>query len=397
MIRMSLPETTIQVPLGPQHPALAESESFLLTVDGELVVDVKPRIGYVHRGIEKALEAQTYIHNQYLIERICGICSHAHTLCYAQNVDEALEIEAPPRARFIRTIVMELGRVHSHLLWLGLAGHEIGFDTLFMYTWRDREVVMDLLEEITGNRVNFALFTMGGVRRDLSPETISRIRKGVDSLEERARYYKKLCASEVSVLRRVAGVGLLKPKDALELSAVGPVLRASGIKSDIRADDPHAAYDEIPFNVITYDGCDVAARVFVRVDETLESLNIVRYGLEHLPQGPVRLKVPRRVPPNETISRVEAPRGELFHYLKSNGTDRPERYKVRTPTLANIPPACKMMTGGYLADIPISLASIDPCFCCTDRVTIVDERKGTSQNWTWQELTRYSRRWHGRR
>jgi len=396
---MKLPEseTTFQIPIGPQHPALAESENFTFTVDGETVVDVKARLGYVHRGIEKALENGTYIQNLYLIERICGICSHAHTLCYSQNIDEALGIEAPPRARFIRTIVAELGRVHSHYLWLGLAGHEIGFDTLFMYTWRDREVVMDLQELITGNRVNFALFTIGGVRRDITPYAIEQVRKGVKTLEERIQYYKKMCAKEVTLLKRTVGVGVLKPSQAINLCAVGPLLRASGVKRDIRKDDPHAAYDEVPFNVITYDGCDVASRLFVRVDEVVESLNIIRYALEHLPDGPIRVKVPRRVPTHETISRVEAPRGELFHYVKSNGTDKPERYKVRTPTLANIPSVCEMLKGGYVADIPITLASIDPCFCCTDRVAIVDAVKGKKRVWTWEQLSRYSEKWHGRR
>lgn len=389
-------ETTFQIPLGPQHPALAESESFTLTVDGEMVVDASLRLGYVHRGIEKALEAGSYIQNLYLIERICGICSHAHAFCYSQNVDEALGIEAPPRARFLRTMLMELGRVHSHLLWLGLAGHEIGFDTLFMYTWRDREAVMDLQELITGNRVNFAFYTIGGVRRDISDSTADRVRKVLKVLRERTRYYKWVALNERTFLRRTVDVGVLKTDDVIRFCAVGPTARASNVKRDVRRDDPHGTYDEMPFNVITYEGCDVASRALVRIDEVLESANIIEYALDHMPSGPIRVRVPRTVPPNETVSRVEAPRGELFHYLRSNGTERPERYKVRTPTLANLAPIRTMLVGGYLADVPIALASIDPCFCCTDRVTVVDEGRGLREVWSWDRLRRYAEKWHGR-
>lgn len=390
-------ETTFQIPLGPQHPALAESESFTLTVDGERVVDANLRLGYVHRGIEKALEAGTYLQNLYLIERICGICSHAHTFCYSQNVDEALGIETPPRARFLRTILMELGRIHSHLLWLGLAGHEIGFDTLFMYTWRDREAIMDLQELITGNRVNFAFYTIGGVRRDVSDQTAELVKKVLKVIRERTRYYKWVALNERTFLKRTVGVGILKTEDALNYCAVGPTARASGVKRDVRRDDPHGAYDEIPFNVITYDGCDVASRALVRIDEVLESADIVEYALDHLPSGPIRVRAPRTVPPNETISRVEAPRGELFHYLRSNGTERPERYKVRTPTLANLASIRTMLVGGYVADVPIALASIDPCFCCTDRVTVVDEGRGKKEVWTLDRLRRYAEDWHRHR
>jgi len=364
---VAMTHRTIRIPFGPQHPALKEPENFMFEIEGEYVVDVKPRIGYVHRGIEKAIEDRTFIQNLYLVERICGICSHAHTTCYTQAIEEILGAKIPPRAKFIRTIIAELERIHSHYLWIGWTAHEIGFETLFMYLWRDREIVMDLLELISGSRVHYAMNTIGGVRRDLPPEMVERVRKGLDVLEDRTKYYKKIVMTEPTISKRTAGIGKLKPRDALALCAVGPTLRASGIKRDVRADDPYIAYDEIPFNVITHNGCDVMSRLFVRCDETFDSISIIRYAMDHLPKGKIRIKVPRKIPEGEAVSRVEAPRGELIHYVKTNGTTKPERYKVRSPTLGNIPSLCKMLVGGYIADIPIVIAGIDPCFSCTDR------------------------------
>ena len=384
--------STIKVPFGPQHPALKEPENFLFEVDGDIVVNVTPRIGYVHRGIEKALELRSYIQDLYLAERICGICSHAHTTCYTQGIEELLGVEAPPRAKYIRTIIAELERLHSHSLWVGVAAHEVGFDTLFMYTWRDREVVMELLEAISGNRVHYAMNTIGGVRRDISAEETAKIRSSLDFFEKRVQKYLDVIRTEETFLKRTAGVGVLKKQDALDLCTVGPTLRASGVKNDVRADDPYAAYGEIPFKVIVDDECDVLGRTVVRCKEMLESINIVRYALDKMPEGSTRVRVPMAVPPGEAVSRVEAPRGELIHYVKSNGTTKPERYKVRSPTLANIPALCKTLVGAHLADIPIILAGIDPCFSCMDRMVFVDVAKDRNWVWTMQQLKRNTSR-----
>lgn len=380
--------SVIKVPFGPQHPALKEPENFLFEVEGEKIVDVKPRIGYNHRGIEKAFEHRNYIQNIYLAERICGICSDAHTTCYTQAVEELLDVEAPPRAKYIRVIIAELERLQSHALWVGLAAHEIGFDTLFMYIWRDRETVLDLFEMISGNRIHYAMNTIGGVRRDITTDMVLKIRKGLDYLEERAKYYLEVVKTEQTILKRTSDVGILKPEDAVNLCTVGPTLRASGVRNDVRADDPYAAYDEIPFNVITHDGCDVLSRMLVRCEEMLESIRIIHYSLRFMPEGVIRMRVPARVPEGEVVSRVEAPRGELIHYAKSNGTTKPERYKVRSPTLGNIPALCKMLLGGYVADIPIVLAGIDPCFACMDRMAFIDKNSNQKWVWTMQQLRR---------
>jgi len=383
-----------KIPVGPQHPALKEFENFTFTVDGEKVIDVDFRIGYTHRGIEKLAESKTYIQNLYLCERICGICSAAHQGCYAQTVEELAGITAPPRGVYIRTLIWELERIHSHLLWLGVAAHEIGFDTLFMLVWRDREVVMSLLEMISGNRVNYAMSTIGGVRRDISDELKHKILKGLDILEERTKYYKEICMKEQTILVRAANVGILSKEKAQKLNAVGPTARASGVDVDIRRDDPYGAYDEVPFEVIVYDTCDVLARILVRVDETIQSVLMSRWILENLPSGEIRTKFARKIAENEVLGRVEAPRGELLYYIKSNGTDKPERLKVRTPTLANLLPVAEMLKGGYIADIPIVLAGIDPCFACMDRALFVDENSGKTWVWGKEQLRIYSIKWY---
>jgi NADH-quinone oxidoreductase subunit D len=388
----------VKLPIGPQHPALKEPENFTITLDGERVVDVDIRIGYTHRGIEKLMETRTYTQNLYLVERICGICSYAHVQNFAQNVEEILGVQITKRAEYIRTLFLELERLHSHFLWLGVAGHEIGFDTLFMYTWQDREVVQDLLEMISGNRVNYAMNTIGGVRRDVSKDHQKKVLDAMDYLEKRAAYYKEVGLGEKTILARAQGVGILKPKIALKYSAVGPTVRASGIAMDIRKDDPYASYAETPFEVITTDTCDVLGRIVVRVLEVFESIKIIRYLMKHLPPGELVVKVPRKVPEGESISHTEAPRGEDIHYLRSNGTEKPERYKVRTPTMANLPVIAEMLKDSYLADVPIVVAAIDPCMGCMDRVLLIkDNGKKPGELVDWDRLRVYANRWYAQK
>lgn len=369
---------TVKIPIGPQHPALKEPATFTIEVDGETIVDAEVRLGYNHRGIEKACEEQNYIQNIYLTERICGICSHTHTTCYSQAVEELLALEVPKRGLYIRTLFGELERIHSHLLWVGVAGHEIGFDTLFMYSWNDRELVLDLMEMISGNRVTHSVNTIGGVRVDLDRALIDKIVPCLDALEKRIHYYIQVALHEPTLQARTVGVGLLPTDVCRNLCAVGPTARASNVPHDVRRNDPYAAYGEIPFDVITHDSCDVFGRIVVRAKELLESVKICRYIVANLPEGEIRVKkAPRKVPAGEATSRYEAPRGEDIHYVRSNGTDKPERVKVRAPTMANWPATIYMLKGGQIADLPITIAAIDPCFSCTDRLLEVrDVRKG---------------------
>lgn len=378
-----------KVPIGPQHPALKEPISLRMTFEGEIIKEADVRLGYNHRGMEKLAEEKNWIQNLYLTERICGICSHSHTTCYAQGVEKLMGIEPPRRGLYLRTLVAELERVHSHLLWLGVAGHEAGFDTFFMYTWRDREVVMDILEIISGNRVHYAINTIGGVRRDLDEIQRKKILDSLDLLIKRTNYYTGIGVNEPTFVARLAGVGKLDRETALALCAVGPTLRASNIPHDVRKDDPYAVYDELPFEVCTADTGDVLGRVVVRVKELLESYKMIEYLLKNLPTGPVNVKAPRKAPPNEVVSRYEAPRGENIHYIKSNGTDKPERLKVRAPTLANYPATLEMLKNGFIADIPLIFAAIDPCICCAERaVELKNHRSGEEKIVTFAELRR---------
>ncbi len=392
---MSDRDRIVTVPIGPQHPALKEPESFMVDLRGEKIDAVRMKIGYNHRGIEKGCESRSYTQDLYLVERICGICSYAHSTAFVQAVEEIAGLEVPRRARFIRTLIAELERIHSHLLWLGVAGHEIGFDTLLMYTWRDREQVMILLAQLTGNRVNYGMNTFGGVRRDITPEQIPEILRVVDLLEERTKYYIELAQSEETVIRRLSGVGKLSRDDCLRLGAVGPTARASGVDRDTRRDDPYAAYSEVSFKVITDTHCDVYGRTVVRLGELMESYSIIRQLAKNLPEGPIAVKAPRRIPAGEAVSRYEAPRGEDFHYVRGNGSEKPERVKVRAPTLANTQAVAKMLEDGYLADLPIVIAAIDPCFSCTDRMVAVRDRsKRESRSLTWGEISRYGVDWY---
>ncbi|MCX5715397.1 MAG: nickel-dependent hydrogenase large subunit [Candidatus Omnitrophica bacterium] len=384
-----------KIPIGPQHPALKEPEGFSVALKGEKILGVDIRLGYNHRGIEKACEDRSYIQDIYLIERVCGICSHSHATCFVQAVEEIAKLDVPKRALYIRTIIGELERIHSHLLWLGVAGHEIGFDTLLMYTWRDREVVMDILAMLTGNRVNYGVNVIGGVKRDITPEQVKDVLKAMDTLEERTKYYIGIGTTETTIVKRLSGVGVVSYEDALKLGAVGPTARASGVKRDVRHDDPYAAYGEISFDVITDNHNDVYGRTIVRLKELMESYKIVRQALKNIPEGALSVKAPRSIPAGEAISRYEAPRGEDVHFVKSNGTEKPERVKLRAPTLANVQAVKHMLKDRFLADMPIVIAAIDPCFSCTDRMVYVDHLdSGDTDVMTWESLRKYGIEWH---
>ena len=385
----------LSFPIGPQHPALKEPENLRFTVDGEVVVDADIRIGYVHRGIERSCQDRNYVQDIYLCERVCGICSNAHTLCYALTVEKLTDVEVPVRAEYIRMLMHELERIHSHMLWLGVAGHEVGFETLFMYAWRDREVIQDILEMISGNRGHYGIVSLGGVRNDLTPEMIEKAREGLGILRDRAEHYADIATTEATFLKRVRDVGAVTAERCRTLGALGPTARASGVDYDVRAYFPYLHYDKMPWEVRTSELCDVLGRTIVRVLEVIDAANICLETLNTLPEGPVQAKFPRKVPEGEAVGRIEAQRGELIYYVRSDGSDTPERVKIRTPTLANLPISVEMVRGGYIADIPIAFMSIDPCFSCTDRMVVIEDAEGgESRQMTWAELTRLSReRW----
>jgi len=378
----------VVLPIGPQHPSLKEPGSFKITLDGEKVERAVVEIGYNHRGIEKACESRTYIQDLYIIERVCGICSHAHTSCFCQAFEDMAGLEVPRRANYIRGIVGELERLHSHLLWLGVAAHEIGFDTLFMYTWRDRELVLDMLAQIGGNRVNYGVNTFGGVRRDLEPELMQNILHVCDLLEEKIKYYAELALTETTLIARLKGIGVLTADDVAHFSAVGPVARAAGLMDDIRVVEPYGVYKEVAVNPVTDDHCDVYGRTLVRVKEMLESIRLIRVMIQEIPDGPISVRPSRKLPVGETLRRVEAPRGENIHYIRSNGSDMPDRVRVRAPSEANWHGMSYMLEGFQLADVPIIIAAIDPCYSCTDRaISLIDD--AGSQLASWEQVRQF--------
>ncbi len=379
---------TFVVPIGPQHPALKEPGHFEFTVDGEVVTAARMRLGYAHRGIEKAAESRNWIQDLYLFERVCGICSHVHTMAYAMGVEKLANVEVPMRAHAIRQIVAGLERIHSHLLWLGVAAHEAGFDTLFMYSWRDRETVMNILEQVTGNRVNYSANVLGGVKCDIGAEQTKVIKEGLDFLETRIRHYLEVVTTDAMFLNRTRGVGTITCEEAERFGLLGPTARASGLLRDIRVEAPYGSYPRFPISAVTATNGDLEARCEVRLSELLVTCFAIRTLIDNLPEGPLTVKMPRKIPAGETISRVEAPRGELLYYIKSGGGENPLRVHVRTPSLCNWVSVLEKAVGRQLADVPMLIAGMDPCFSCNDRMVTV-KRSDQQKTWSWKQLREY--------
>jgi NADH-quinone oxidoreductase subunit D len=359
------------IPIGPDHPLQEEPEFYKLVVEGEKVVDVDVRIGYNHRGIEKISESKSYDQSIFIVERICGICSSSHPIACAEAVEDICGIEVPERALYIRSICQELERIHSHMLWLGLAGHFIGYNTVFMWAWKYREPICDIFETVTGNRQNYAMHKVGGVRRDIEKEHMPYILTRLNDFTKQLNMLKGAVLDDPVLHDRLKGVGILTKEDAIDYAALGPTARASGVDIDVRWDHPYAAYDRVRWNVITQKEGDVFAKTVVRILEMFESVSIIRQCIDKMPEGPIDSN-PKEIPPGEGIGQIEAPRGECFHYIKSDGTNSPMRHKIRAPTYMNFPTFRETVVGQTVSDATIILAAIDPCYCCTERMLIVD-------------------------
>lgn len=361
------------IPIGPYHPLQEEPEFFKLHVEGEKVVKLDIELGYNHRGIEKLSESKTFEETVFLVERICGICSTSHPIACVQAIEDAGDIEVPERALYIRSIIGELERLHSHLLWLGLAGHFLGFNTVWMWSWRYREPVLDILEFITGNRNHYAMMKPGGVRRDIKNEDIPAIKKVIEGLKKPIDMFKGAVIDDPLIHARTKGIGVLTKEQAINYCVVGPTARASGIPIDVRKDHPHAAYGLVEWNIVVTENGDVFDKVVVRVLEMYESIRIIEQCLDKLrvTPGPVDSN-PKEVKPGEGIGHYEAPRGEVFHYVRSDGGNRPVRHKVRAPSYMNIASNQVTVLEQSISDATIILAAVDPCYCCTERVIAVD-------------------------
>jgi Ni,Fe-hydrogenase III large subunit len=355
--------------MGPYHPALEEPYKLEMICDGETVRDAVMNVGFNFRGIEYLAERRNYIQGITLVERVCGICSNVHAMSYCQAVEQLNGMTPPERALYIRVILCELERLHSHFLWAGVAAKLIGCKTVFMACFTLREKVMDALSAISGNRVNYGMNRVGGVNRDINdPQAVLSILSAME--RDITKTIIPIFIEDKTVASRCKGVGILSNEQARAMGAVGPLARASGVPQDIRKAAPYAAYDRFEFNAPVEHAGDVQARLVVHALEMLESCKIIRQAVSTLPEGPFQAPTPAgkfKVPAGVAISRIEAPRGEVLYQITSNGTDIPERVRVRTPTFMNMATVRYTVINQELADSPLIQASCDPCYSCTDR------------------------------
>jgi membrane-bound hydrogenase subunit alpha len=398
-------KTTYTIPIGPIHPALKEPIQLMLEIEGEKVVNTDVLAGQVHRSIEwLGMNRNNPVQTIYLAERICGICNICHPFCLTMAVEQAANITVPDRAEYIRVIAAEMERIHSHMLWAGVAAHEIGFDTVFYLTWRVREEIMDLIEYVFGNRVTKAVLQFGGVRRDITAEQLPRIRKSLDYYKNVFEQLRRIFLEDRTVRMRTRNVGILSTEDALKLLTVGPTGRASGVPKDVRQDQPYSAYADLNIKAITPDIItgkvvgDVYDRIIVRLLEIKQAVEIIEECISRMPEGPIisDIKMPKLLrlltdAAGEGVGRVEAPRGEDIHYVRLEaGQSTLSTWKVRAPTYVNLVAIPTILQGMQIADVPIAFASIDPCMSCTNRVLITDKATGRKSVVGYEELHRLS-------
>lgn len=355
-----------EVNIGPYHPFLLEPWKVDLVTEGDIITDARVITGYVHRGIEKLLSTNPYLKGIHISERICGICSTVHSHTFSETVERMFDAEVPDRARYIRVILLEFERLHSHYLTLALMAHAAGQDGLFNDTMRNREPVMSTMELLTGNRVNLSAITVGGVKRDISPRLANEVRGMLPGIQELSGRIIGALEYGMDLANRLQGVGSISSDMALKCGGVGQTLRGVGFDQDIRKDDPYAAYSDLNFHSVIEQGGDVLARTRVRAKETLESIRLIEAALDGMPDGGIIGELPE---PFETeyFGRAEAPRGEVAYYFRANRTNIPERVKVRTPTFANHRVLVEMLKGQPVENAQIIIESIDPCLSCTDR------------------------------
>ncbi|UCH72278.1 MAG: nickel-dependent hydrogenase large subunit [Thermoplasmatales archaeon] len=394
-------KTSYHIPIGPIHPALKEPVFFEFEIDGERIANVDVKLGHVHRAVEWSSRKRNPIQILYLAERICGICSYCHPAAFALAVETAADIEVPERAEYLRVIQGELERITSHMLWAGVAAHEIGFDTVLFLTWEMREKLLDLTEYLCGNRVTKGIMTIGGIRRDITKDMIPKITGVLRYLKDNFEKLRHIFLDDKTIKMRSRGAGVLTKEEALKLCAVGPTTRASGVKKDVRVDTSYFAYGDLDIDCITPANLtnevhgDVYDRIIQRLLEVKQSIDLIEQCLDKMPSGDIvsEPKLPKllsqlKKATGEGVGRHEAPRGEVIHYVKLTGEESPYTWKVRAPTYNNILPWIPMLKGEQIADIPIVAASTDPCMSCTNRVAVVKD--GNKYELNKEELHRLS-------
>ncbi|MCD8665086.1 NADH-quinone oxidoreductase subunit C [Klebsiella pneumoniae] len=379
------------VPIGPLHVTSDEPGHFRLFVDGENIIDADYRLFYVHRGMEKLAETRMgYNEVTFLSDRVCGICGFAHSTAYTTSVENAMGIVVPERAQMIRAILLEVERLHSHLLNLGLACHFTGFDSGFMQFFRVRETSMKMAEILTGARKTYGLNLIGGIRRDLLKEDMIQTRQLAQQMRRDVQELVDMLLSTPNMEQRTVGIGRLDPEIARDFSNVGPMVRASGHARDTRADHPFVGYGLLPMEVHSEQGCDVISRLKVRINEVYTALNMIDFGLDNLPGGPLMVEGFTYIPHRFALGFSEAPRGDDIHWSMTGDNQKLYRWRCRAATYANWPTLRYMLRGNTVSDAPLIIGSLDPCYSCTDRMTVVDVRKKKSKVVPYKELERYS-------
>ncbi|MBR9680082.1 MAG: NADH dehydrogenase subunit [Candidatus Altiarchaeota archaeon] len=367
----------IEIPFGPYHPALGEPEYFQIIVEGETVVAADLELGYNYREIETKVKSFTWPKAIVLLGRICGICSSAHTQAFAYSVEAINKLAVPKKALFIRTIGAELERLHSHLLWLGLLGEQAGFDTLFMLAWGARENALTMLEQLAGKRIHYNYMAIGGVSRDLPATTLVKMKKQLAELKAKYADLKQAFITNEVLASRLKGIGKISKELAIEYGVVGPTARGSGVRMVVRKDTPYSAYGELDFDVPIAKKGDSWSRAMVRLEEIGQSIHILEQAFSIMPKSRVRpAKTFYESKQGKATAAVEAPRGEDFHFVIA-GKLMPKLVRVRAPTFANLAVLPEMLKGQSLSDVPVIINSIDPCFACTDRVTVIDKQART--------------------
>ncbi|MCR5845287.1 MAG: nickel-dependent hydrogenase large subunit [bacterium] len=355
------------IPFGPQHPVLPEPIHLDLVMEDERVVQAIPQLGFIHRGLERLVKTRDYMHFVYVTERICGICSFGHSYGYSQTIERLMGIEVPMRAEYLRVIWFELSRIHSHLLWMGLAADSFGYENLFYQCWRLRERVLDIFEKTTGGRVILSACNVGGVNYDIDNSELAGISQIIQKLKRDAKPLIKALVKDRSIKDRLVGSGYLSQEDAVKLSIVGPFARASGVEEDIRMFGVGGYGELAEFKPQTSTQGDNYARVAVRCNELLQSCDIICEMIDKIPDGPICEKPKGNPPEAQGIGRVEQPRGEVVYYVKGNGTRFLERFRIRTPTSQNVAGMVQLLQGCELSEVPLNILTIDPCISCTER------------------------------
>jgi len=392
--------STYKIPIGPVHVGLKEPITAWLDIDGERIVNATIRPGAIHRGIEYMARDRNPHQVIFLSERICGICSFTHLVCFIRAIENVADIPVPIRAQYIRSIVLELERIHSHVLWAGVACYTIGFDSAFHLGMLLREKVMDVLETFTGNRVNYGIGTIGGVRWDITPAVARSLKEMVQFYRNEFDAFYDVVTEDPIARARMRDVGVLSREDAIRYCALGPTARASGIRCDLRWSAPYEAYGDLDIKPIVpqdYYGevhGDVFDRFLVRVLEVYQSLDIIDDLLKGLPEGPIlwEPKMPKLMGVLKNADgmgwgAIEGPRGDDTHVVKlTKGQENVTWWKVRAPTYSNAVSWPLMFMGNELADAPLIINSVDPCISCMERMLVTDKASDNRQVVTKAEL-----------